>query len=931
MKNLLTLLILFFCYLSSSAQQLILGSVRDGFLKTPLVNARITLMTEDSIVVQDYIKVNLQKRAEERWGRSTFSIKLPKKTCTYLLRASLEGYDNAWQSFTVKAEINEPWGLDSPLELRRSREKNLGEATVTATRLKMYYKGDTLVYDALAFKLPEGSMLDDMIRQMPGVTMNDGGEIFINGRKVDELLLGSRSFMGGNSKVLLENLPYYTVKNVKVYEKESDRNQAVGYEVEKKKYVMDVNLKDTYRNGYIGNLEAAGGTKERWLGRAFLLGYTDKFRFTLWGNANNVNEKRHIGESGNWKPENMPLSELTTKSVAGEVDYQSKNGNVKENFMFDFTASTDEGETVKRQELFIDNSRPFSIWKASSTSQANRIAAKNKITLKIPNKFFADLGVEFVYNKYKGNSESLTENYLNSINTRLQGTNYNNGHAMSVNVGGFVAPRFKSPLFRSLSFFYGFKHNNDKNETAREFITEQFVMPSKVKQYNMNDFRHRETQGNIHLHYGYELSKQLQLEIQDRQEYTKKYERDNLYHPDTLMLPSQLDALLAISDLKNSYVSDYWQYNNTPTLTLKWKKNIPGKYMNLEYMYAALNFINSIRIEHLNYTRNRMTQNKERTTYSFYPSFTFKIHPTKKRGEQIQFHFMYEQSAPSIFDKIDYIDDATPQIVKMGNPKLKGNASSTININFTDWESKRKQQYSLKGKFSYFHRQVAQSVVFNPGNSLYTYQPRNVHGAYQAALLFDYVRSQFGKNKCWSWQTALDASYNHSVDHVMQTGMTESVPNAVNTYIVHDGLSLTYEQRDFSVKASGDIRWRHSEGKMRNFKTLDAFDFQYGIMARYTLPVVKTTLSVDAIMYARRGYGSGSLNTDDFVMNASISQPLFKGRMIVSLEAFDLLHELSATQYAVNAQGRTETWNRTLPNYVMLHLTYRLDRKPKKH
>lgn len=95
----------------------------------------------------------------------------------------------------------------------------MGEATVTATRLKMYYKGDTLVYDALAFKLPEGSMLDDMIRQMPGVTMNDGGEIFINGRKVDELLLGSRSFMGGNSKVLLENLPYYTVKNVKVYEK----------------------------------------------------------------------------------------------------------------------------------------------------------------------------------------------------------------------------------------------------------------------------------------------------------------------------------------------------------------------------------------------------------------------------------------------------------------------------------------------------------------------------------------------------------------------------------------------------------------------------------------------------------------------------------------------------------------------------------------
>ena len=47
--------------------------------------------------------------------------------------------------------------------------------------------------------------------------MNDNGEIFVNGRKIDELLLGSRSFMGGNKKVLLENLPYYTVKNLKVY------------------------------------------------------------------------------------------------------------------------------------------------------------------------------------------------------------------------------------------------------------------------------------------------------------------------------------------------------------------------------------------------------------------------------------------------------------------------------------------------------------------------------------------------------------------------------------------------------------------------------------------------------------------------------------------------------------------------------------------
>ena len=127
--------------------------------------------------------------------------------------------------------------LDEDLDMRKIRTDDLSEVTVTATRIKMFYRGDTIVYDATAFKLPDGSMLDDLIRQMPGVTLNDAGEIFVNGKKVDELLLGSRSFMRGNKKVLMENLPYYTVKNLKVYEKQSDRSAAMGFDVEPKRYV----------------------------------------------------------------------------------------------------------------------------------------------------------------------------------------------------------------------------------------------------------------------------------------------------------------------------------------------------------------------------------------------------------------------------------------------------------------------------------------------------------------------------------------------------------------------------------------------------------------------------------------------------------------------------------------------------------------------
>lgn len=108
MKRLLFVVLIFFTFITATAQQLVMGTVRDGFLKIPLPEARITLMTADSVVVQDSIKVMMNKQGGGVRGESYFMIKLPKKTCTYLLRATLDGYDEAWQTFSVKAEINDP-------------------------------------------------------------------------------------------------------------------------------------------------------------------------------------------------------------------------------------------------------------------------------------------------------------------------------------------------------------------------------------------------------------------------------------------------------------------------------------------------------------------------------------------------------------------------------------------------------------------------------------------------------------------------------------------------------------------------------------------------------------------------------------------------------------------------------------------------------
>ena len=128
----------------------------------------------------------------------------------------------------------------------------------------------------------------------------------------------------------------------------------------------------------------------------------------------------------------------------------------------------------------------------------------------------------------------------------------------------------------------------------------------------------------------------------------------------------------------------------------------------------------------------------------------------------------------------------------------------------------------------------------------------------------------------------------------------------------------------------GEVSWRSSKGTSANFQAINAWDYQYGITAKYTIPWMNVDLATDLKMFSRRGYNSSMMNTDDLVWNASLSRSFLKGKVTARLMAFDILHQLSSTQYSVNAQGRTETWHNCIPRYALLTLSYKFQKMPKK-
>lgn len=687
---------------------------------------------------------------------------------------------------------------------------------------------------------------------------------------------------------------------------------------------MDVNLKQEYNSGIIANVEAGAGSSKRYLGRAFLLGYADPFRFSLVGNLNNVNESRHIGQSGSWTPEKLPKSLLTTRSVAGELTFENRK--IEETINIEYSSSSNTTDMHRRSELFLEGSKPLSVTQSDAKDNNRMLKIHNHFRLKKP---FIDMNLDYHHRKFNSLSNSTTNQSDDGVISNMyseQMRTEGQVNELNATVQGFLS--LNRNLQSDLNYYVVVKHIVEGSDGLRHY---EFMEPVQSPLININNYHDRSTSELFWLRYRPFRIKGIGLTVEEQISMQQDKKHDYLYHPDTLMLPSQKDALLAITDFSNSYHSRYRNEFYTTTLILNKQRYLESsETMRLPYAYNLweLSLGISPRHQSLYYHRGKLDTHVTSNIVVFTPTLKINYFPTNRYERQLDFMITHFSNDPSLFDRIDYHDDSQPLIVKLGNPDLKATRITQGNVNYYS-RGAHGQLFHAMASFDYWHRATAQSVCYDPLTGVYTYRPVNVKGNYVGKINVDVTRP-LGRNRHWTLSNNAEGMFNHNVDHTMLQGETQSRENKVNTLTLHDGMYVQFEKGGINLRATGDVRWRHTTGKMDGFSTLDAIDFQYGLSARYTVPVLGTTFSADGTMFSRRGYGSASLNSNDFILNASVSQPLLKGKLVARIEAFDLLHQLSQTQYEVNAQGRVETWIRTLPHYVMLHLVWNFSLTPRR-
>ena len=910
------------------------GSIQDSFLERGLFNCTVKLMRTDSTAVECQPKV-YEIGNDEMHISTVFYIDVPRQAANYIIRVQKDGYEDGWAKVSVPDGYKEKTLVVPMVNMKKSIMKTVGlnEVVVKATRIKVKMRGDTLVYDASAFQLPEGSMLQHLIEQLPGARMTDAGEIFINGRKIDELTLNSRTLFKGNKKVLLENLPYFTVKELKVFERQSLQAAMRGEKDENPEYVMDVNLKDEYAVGVIANAEAAGGTHDRYQARTFGLLLTKTLTVGAFGNQNNINDgSRAIAQGWNQGQglimgnQNKPS---TRKAAGMSLDYQSTKKQygfpaIAEKVEIAFDHYDDLDESGSYQERFLPAGTAFAESMRSSRNKMTAVQLINQFH-RLPWLFESYINL---YYRETDNSMLGTLQQWDSL--RVTATQRTEGLGKTKDYGlGWLRARFPT-IKRVEGTIQAYWTRTEREAFNRQHSTTGATATDYFR-HEYEDASTTEYKFEPSLTYNRRLWKKLHIYLTERYQISGSNSNDKLYLLNDLagwglqdstaidLLPSNRELLRSVYDTENSTRSRLQQQENEFTVSLKWNKTERFP------VDVTLGLPVYVQHERLDYERGAIDTLARHNLFTLNPSLHLKHKVWSLRVGLTTY-------SPGLMNLMPYRDARNALSIIEGNPSLKNNRRVNASITWSPKLASRRTGLTgsrIESRYVYHIRSVAQGFTYDEQTSAYTYRPENVEGnwSWNTSLSTTFSLS---KNQKWWIDSSTGCDVWHSVDYASVSGILDAQLNKVETVNLSENLKLSYKAKNTKVSLLGDLLWRRTWGHRSTFSNISAFDFRYGVNAMQTIPTWNTTLNIDGMMLSRRGYGSDAMNKDEFVLNASVTQPILHGKVKLTLEGHDLLHQLSNTTYEVNAQGRTETWYRVIPNYVMLRVAWQFNRSPKK-
>jgi len=876
-------------------------------------------------------------------AQGEFSLKNVKKG-TYALKISYIGY-------ATKC-------IDVDLSTQKKKAVNIGYITmaadaiqlegveVTAHAAKVTVSGDSLVYNAAAYRVPEGSTLEALVKQLPGAKVDKEGNITINGKTVSKILVDGKEFFLNDKEVAMKNIPTEMIDKLKTYDRKSDLSRVTGIDDGEEETVLDLTVKKGMKNGWYGNVNLGVGTQHRYAEKFNVNHFKDDFQATLLGSANNVSDMGFGGGGGRWGWGDQGLK--SSKEIGGNFATAKPKletgGSVR--YRYDGSDNVNESLTEYFNAMLARYTEDYS----KNMTSNNRLTGNFRIEWKPDTMTNIIFRPDFTYSRNRGLGNSTSASYsanpndtiLNRLADIMVNSNTNHNMSYSTNTslkGELQANRKLNNRGRNLTLRVvgNYSDGRSKQLSAADITYNNMGTDQQNNRYYETPSRNFGLLGQMTYSEPIADRTYLQLSYTYDYSYSKNDRRAYIYDSDAYQTLSQsmeqhrydIPAVLRyMEEMKYvlngsdsianrlSQFSEYRNYNQTASLSFRRVRENYNFSIGLDFLpqRTTLNY------KYMGQEYPEITRN----VFNVAPRVNLRWNFDKQTNLHVRYNGRTRQ--PSMTNLLDITDDSNPLVITKGNPGLKPSFSHNIFANFNSYKAEQQRGIYSWLWFNATRNSIDNKTTYDNATGVRTTMPMNINGNWNGGGGVGF-NTGLGKQKLFNIGLDLGGDYTRHVgfynnDFEGGDADLKSITKSIN---LNTGLDLSYRKDQLSVMLNGRLDYTHSKNDLNPMGNMNTYDFSYGAELEWTAPW-GTSLSTDIGMSSRRGYSSSEMNTNELLWNAQVSHSFLRGRALtIMLEVNDILGQQTNISRTIDALMRTDSRHNAIYQYGMLRVVYRFN------
>lgn len=892
--------ILFLFSLPLAAQQAgvnITGTVTEEESGAPVEQATVRLLNPaDSALVRG--------TATSRTG--AFTLK-NVEAGAYLLHISYVGFDALYQPLQITGKTN-PVRLDK-LPLHEGGVE-LGEAVVIGKAPEVTVRNDTLEYNADSYKVAEGSMLEDLLKKMPGVEVDQEGKVTVNGKEIKKIMVDGKEFFSDDPKVASKNLPSKMIDKVQVLDKKSEMAAMTGFDDGEEQTVINLTVKPGMKRGWFGNAYAGYGSQQRYEANAMINRFVGNDQMTLMGGANNTNNMgfsdmastQFSGMDGGGRRGGSGGSGITASGNGGfnfSKEFSPKatlGGNLR------YSHATNEAQSKSSKENILPgDSSSFDNNRSQHHTRNDNLGADLRLEWQPDTLTRLVLRPGFGYSRSHTTDESefnTLDGQRDTVNAGFSrylsdGSSYNGSlqldFSRKLNTRGRILSASLSGSFSDTDndgINYSDIAYRGKEEGGRnEIIDQQFHNRNTSYNYRIYLSWVEPVGRNNFLQATYSVSQRSQESLKK----TFTPDGEGIYNVLDTAYSQSYRNLFTSQRASLSFRSQRAKFNYTLGL------NLDPSYSRSE------NFVGDSTLTHLT-----------RKVINLSPTAQFNYLFNKRTHLRLVYNGRTSQ--PSVTQLQPVADVSDPLNVRIGNPDLNPRYTNYLSARFQQFVPEKARAFMVMADGSYTINDIVSYTTYNEETGGKTTTYKNVNGNYNVNL-----RSMFNtplKNKKFSIHSSTSASFANS------NGFINGQKNTNQNITVSERAGIGFRSSYLDIGFDGSFRYNGTHNSLQQQTNQRTFNFGAGGYTTIYLPL-GFKIESDVNWSGNSGYGEG-YQQNETLWNAAASKSFLKNNQAtLRFKMYDLLGQRSHITRSVTANYIMDSESNTLSSYFMFHFIYR--------